>query len=256
MVRYSGQSNEIDAKYLISYINDVLIPASDEFFYKLSDNKVKLHHAFSFNAILAHAIDYMVFISNKMKSSTRSSFIKEFDKLYAVDGCEHINNKFALLDAVNNSFKHVELNKERYKNLIKTYGDLSFHSLKHDNGKVFFDMPSYKFDYARVVLRPIAAIFNCGLNTTSDIDDFINGRMCGCTGYGVFDYDYDDYDAIDRMIDACNPECMNCGEGSDDCDCPNFIYAGNRSEFSANIDPNFNIDAVMPSISGTREWSK
>ena len=253
---YSEQSNELDAKYLISYINNVLIPASDEFFDQLMGNKVKLHHVYSFNSILAHAIDYMLFIAEKMTNASRGGFIKEFDKRYSVDGCKHINNKFTLLDAVNNSFKHVELNKKRYKKLIKIYGDLSFHSLKHEDGKVFFDMPAYKFDYSRVVLRPIAAIFNCGLHTTNDIDDFINGRICGCTGYGTFDYDYEPYDAIDRMVDACNPECMDCGEGSDDCDCPNFNYDGNKGQFAANRDPNFDFEDAMSNISGTREWSR
>lgn len=256
MDRYGEQSSEKDAKYLISYINDVLIPASNEFFSQLHDNKVKLHHVFSFNSILAHAIDYMVFIAKKMTNASRRNFIQEFDERYGVDGCEHINNKFTLLDAVNNSFKHVELEKQRYKTLIAKYGDLSFHSLKHENGKIFFDMPAYRFDYSRVVLRPIAAIFNCGLKTTSDIDDFINGRICGSTGYGHFDYDYEPHDAIDRMIDYCNPECMDCGESGDDCDCRNFIYEGNRGEFAANVDPSFDLDDVMSNISGTREWTK
>lgn len=105
-------------------------------------------------------------------------------------------------------------------------------------------------------MRPIAAIFNCGLKSVNDVDDFINGRICGSTGYGNFDYDYQPHDAIDRMIDACNPECMECGEGENDCDCPNFIYGASRGQFSSNTDPNFDFDDVMSNISGTREWSK
>ena len=128
--RYEKLSNEEDARYLLSYLNDVLIPASKEFFDLLDDNQIKLHHAFSFNAILAHAIDYMLFIANKQVKISRISFVKNFDQRYAVDGCSHINNKFSLLDAINNSFKHVELKKSRYIDLISLYGDLSFHSLK------------------------------------------------------------------------------------------------------------------------------
>jgi hypothetical protein len=256
MDRYNEKSSEKDAKYLISYINDVLIPASNEFFNQLRDNNVKLHHVYSFNTILAHAIDYMLFIAKKMTNVTRVSFTTEFDDRYAVDGCQHINNKFSLLDAVNNSFKHVELDRARYKKLVEKYGELSFHCLKSDDGKIFFDMPGYKFDYSRVVLRPVAAIFDCGIQTTTDIDDFINGRICGCTGYGNFEYDYEPHDAIDQMIDACNPECMDCGEGFDDCDCLSFIYGGNRGEFSSNVDPNFDFSDAMSNISGTREWCK
>tara|TARA_R110000737_G_scaffold31063_4_gene49613 strand:- start:9564 stop:10343 length:780 start_codon:yes stop_codon:yes gene_type:complete len=247
-----------DAQYLLSYINDVLVPSSNEFFKLLDKNNVQLHHAFSFNAILTHAIDYMIFIANKTGKATRGQFIKEFEEKYSVDGSLHINNKFRLQDAINNSFKHVELDltQSRYQDLIKRYGELTFHSLKSKNGKIFFDMPYYKFDYCRVILRPIAAIFNCGLSTTKDIDDFINGRVFGGTGYGDFDYDYEPHDAIDRMTEACNPECRDCGEGADDCDCPDFIYGANRGEFSGNVDLNFDFNDVMSNISGTREWSK
>nr|WP_314898785.1 hypothetical protein [uncultured Deefgea sp.] len=254
---YTVKSEENDAQYLLAYINDVLIPASEAFFVLLGDNKVLLHHAFSFNAILAHAIDYMVFIAKKVSAANRKDFISQFDKRYYVDGCAHINNKFKLLDAINNSFKHVELDQKRYPELIETYGNLTFHSLTPYTGKIFFKTSSHKFDYCRVVMRPIAAIFNCGLQTANDVDDFINGRLRGSTGYGYFDYDYQPHDAIDRMIDACNPdECMDCGEGMSDCDCPSFIYGASRGESSPNRDPNFNFNDVMSNISGTRESRK
>ncbi|HIF9328182.1 hypothetical protein HWA77_21595 [Photobacterium damselae subsp. damselae] len=253
---YNGKSEEKDAEYLLRYINDVLIPSSQEFFSLLDENKVALHHAFSFNAILAHAIDYMVFISNKMTSVNRKDFIHKFDEKYYVDGCAHINNKFRLLDAVNNSFKHVELHQKRYPDLIEKYGELNFHSLKANEGKIFFKAPFFSFDYCRVVMRPIAVIFQCGLQTTNDVDDFINGRICGSNGYGHFSYDYEPHDAIDRMIDACNPECMDCGEYEDDCDCPNFIYGDNLGDFNGNVDSIFDFEDVVSHISGTREWSK
>ena len=88
------------------------------------------------------------------------------------------------------------------------------------------------------------------------IDDFINGRISGSTGYGYLDYDYESYDAVDRMIDNCNPECMDCGEGSNDCECPNFTYGANKGDFNSNTDPDFDFDDVMSNISGTREWNK
>lgn len=250
------KSAESDANYFLSYINDLLIPSSEEFFSLLDNNKVLLHHAFSFNAILAHAIDYMVFIAKKATKANRKDFISQFDNRYHVDGCDHINNKFKLLDAINNSFKHVELEQKRYSDLIEIYGDITFHSLTPSEGKIFFKSSSYKFDYCRVVMRPIASIFNCGLKTVNDVDDFINGRICGSTGYGHFYCDNQPQDAIDRMIDACNSECMDCGEGVNDCDCQNFIYGASRGEFSSNTDPDFDFDDVMSNISGTREWRK
>lgn len=256
MEQSNKESNEKDTDYLLSYLDNVLIPASEEFFRLLPGNCLKLYHVFSFNAILAHAVDYMVFIAKKKTSVSRGVFIKCFDVRYSVDGCRYINNKFSLLDAINNSFKHVELDKSRYKHLTELYGDLSFHSLKFDQGKVFFEMPSYRFDYSRVVLRPIAAIFNCGLESESDIDDFINGKICGSTGYGNFDYDYEAHDAIDRMIDYCSPQCMDCGEDEDSCDCPNFIYGRKKGQFMPNTDQYFDFEDVISNISGTREWEK
>lgn len=253
---YKEKSSEKDASYLLSYLESALIPASKDFFLLLSENRLKLHHAYSFNAILAHAIDYIAFIAKKKSNISRAELIRTFDERYAVDGCKHINNKFTLLDAVNNSFKHVELDKNRYAHLTQLYGDLSFNCLKPEQGKVFFEMPLYKFDYSRVVLRPIAKIFDCALETTNDIDDFINGRIFGSTGYGTFSYDYEPYDAIDRMIDYCNSECMDCGESDQSCDCPSFIYGQSKGEFNPNYDHNFDFPDVMSDISGTREWKK
>jgi hypothetical protein len=198
----------------------------------------------------------MVFIAQKHKKVSRKDFIINFDEKYAVEGCKHINNKFSLLDAINNSFKHVELNKNRYSHLINIYGDLSFHCLHTTQGKIFFEMPSHKFDYARVVLRPVAAIFNCILHNTNDVDDFINGRISDSIGYGQFSYSYEPHDAIDRMIDACNAECMDCGEDANNCDCQQFIYENAKGQYSPNLDPNYEFDNVMSEISGTREWNK
>ncbi|WP_072055714.1 hypothetical protein [Aliivibrio fischeri] len=238
---------ETDTAYFISYLTNVLEPAEREFLSKVEENKVQLHHVFSFNAILAHAIDYMVFIANKEKKVFRSALVLDFDNKYYVEGSVHINNKFQLLDAVNNSFKHVELDQKRYKELIEIYGELSFHCLKEESGKVFFSMPNFRFDYCRVVLRPIAAIFTCGLEKHEDVIDFINGDICGALAYG--DFDYEPHDAIDRMIDHCNPQCMDCGEYGDDCDCSEFVFGDVTGEFNPDRDPNFDFDDVMSQIS-------
>ena len=257
-MKTSGQRltcSEKDAEYLISYINNVLLPASKEFLPLMEDNKVMLHHCFSFNFILAHAIDYIVFIVEKDGKSVRAKFIKEFDKKYHVDKAIHINNKFRLLDAVNNSFKHVELKKSRYPDLINQYGNLNFHCLEPKDGKVYFDMPSYKFDYCRVVLRPVAAIFDCDIEKIRDVISFINGDYCGSTGSGNFVYDYEPSDAIDRMIDYCNAPCLECGE-TENCECENFVYNSNQGQHRPDVDPNFDFDDVMSNISGTREWGK
>ena len=64
----------------------------------MDKNQLKLHQVFSFNTILAHAIDYIWFISNKKVKINRVDLVKSFDQRYAVDGCKHINNKFSFIN--------------------------------------------------------------------------------------------------------------------------------------------------------------
>ena len=84
-------------------------------------------------------------------------------------------------------------------------------------------MPNHSFDYARVILRPVAAIF-CEVESKSELIDFINGDYYGAVDDGLSDHDYEPYDAIDRMIEYCNPLCNDCGEGRDNCECPEYIF--------------------------------
>jgi len=244
-----------DLRYFIAYINDVVHPSSKEFNERLTKNELELHQAFSFNAILAHAIDYMVFLASKTGRQSRAKFIKEFDEKYSVDGSTHINNKFRLLDAVNNSFKHVELDRKRYKDLIEKYGKLSFSCLSSIKGKVYFETPNFKFDYGRVILRPIKEIFNIEISDSHAVTAFINGKIYGCSGQGAFIHEYEPWDAIDRMIEYCGAPCIDCGE-SDNCECSDFRYGEQKGKFTPDVDPRFNLDDVMSQISGTREWSK
>lgn len=78
MELYCESSDEKDASYLLSYINDVILPASVDFFEKLETNTLRLHHVFSFNAILAHATDYIVYIVNKKSQYEKSRFPERF----------------------------------------------------------------------------------------------------------------------------------------------------------------------------------
>lgn len=245
------------SKYFLDYIKNVLIPASLEFEDLLDDNDLKLHHVFSFNFIVAHAIDHMVFLATKLELTvSRKQFVTDFDKLFYVEGTKYINQKFRLLDAVNNSFKHVELDKKRYKDLISKYGEITFNSLKYENGKIYFETDSYKFDYSRVVLRPILRIFDCEMESREDLISFLKGENCGCVDYGrnYLEYYNDSSDAIDQMIDYCNPICLDCGEYEEDCECNKFFYKKTNGKLNPDTDPNFDLKNVRSQISGTREW--
>lgn len=238
-----------DADYLISYLKNVFQPSYREFSDILESNKLRLHHVFSFNAIVAHAIDYMVFVEKKFGNTSRTKSLQGFDEKYEVEGTIFIGNKFTLIDAVNNSFKHVELSEDRYKELIAVYGLLSFKSLIESSGKVYFKMAEHRFDYARVILRPVAAIFDIEIESKDSLIDFINGDCYGCVDNGLSNHDYDQYDAIDRMTEYCNPLCGDCGEGGDTCECLEYIFNGSPGESNPIQDPFFDFDNVMSSIS-------
>ncbi|MGK7246620.1 hypothetical protein ACSPAH_16895 [Buttiauxella agrestis] len=132
--------SESNAEYLTHYINNIIKPAGEEFTDLLQCNNLKLHHAYSFNFILAHAVDHILF-SIVPKAPTRTAFIMSFDEKYEVEGCEHINNKFQLLDAINNSLKHVSLDPARYKKLIDMYGDIDSDSFMKEMVK-FISKPN------------------------------------------------------------------------------------------------------------------
>lgn len=54
--------------------------------------------------------------------------------------------------------------------------------------------------------------------------------------------------AIDRMVHYCNPVCVDCGEGEEECSCENFLYGEENGEFSPEFDDNFDIESTMSEI--------
>lgn len=248
--------NEKKINYFIDYINTIVSPATQEFQQLLRRDQVKLHHAFSLTTILTHAIDYMVLIDHEINNRSRAKLIDEFDEIYSVHGAKYLNQKFKLLDAVNNAFKHVELDQKRYKPLIEKYGLFTLYSLVEQNNKVYFIHDNYKFDYCRIVLKPIAAIFNCGLATKNDVIKFMNAEKHESAHEDNIKDDYYQYydhsDDIDRMINYCNPQCFDCGEYQNKCECDSFFYANQKPEANLDIDKNFDLKKTMAKISGTR----
>ena len=81
-------------------------------------------------------------------------------------------------------------------------------------------MEGYRFDYVRVVLFPAyRALANWDFETTADVLEFARGEF-NIDGWSADDdlmASNDPADAIDQMIAACNPHCLHCDEGEDDC---------------------------------------
>jgi len=230
------------------YHHSILLPTFRELENKISNNVLRLHNAIGFNMIIAHALDYLLAIEMvRGSNSSRKKLMIKLDEGYSNNGGYFSNGKFQLVDAVNNSIKHINLDGKRYSRLIKKYGDMSFRLLYEKDGIVYFKSQNYQFDYGRVVLRGISNI----LNFTYDEPEIILGTLdCLPTIYCLPDYldSSDTSTAIDRMIDYCNPICLDCREGEDECNCDMFIYGKKAGDFNSDIDHSFNLELTLSEI--------
>lgn len=234
------------------YLRYVLHPASVEFRHKLDTDSLQLHDVVAFSGIIAHAVDYMWEVAKASgQDVTRIRLVESFDNIHSIQGARYLNYKFKLANLVNNACKHVEIDEKRHKGTEKIYGPLGFRNLKILSGRVFFSAKNHRFDFGRVVLRPICDIFDSvDFQTVGDVLAFIKGEyaideVCDpCLGN-------DDPDtAIDRMIDYCHPLCLDCGEDADDCMCAHYRYPQGSGECNPDYDEDFDFDHVMSQISG------
>ena len=231
-----------------AYLERILSPASTEFLRKVSRNEVGLHDAFGTNLFVAHAVDYIqaIRIASGLQNG-RSSLVRSFDEQFSVAGARFGKKKFELIDAVNNALKHVQLKEERYPEVIRSYGSISFNCLVPHEGRVLCLLDGYRFDYPRVVLRPaIQALTGWDFGSAEAILSFARGEFVVEAASHHSECD----DPIDQMISHCNPSCDDCDEPEDNCMCGTFVYDGKKGEFAPDFDPNFDFDDVMHRISG------
>jgi hypothetical protein len=220
---------------------------------------MSLHQVFGANVFLAHAVDYLRAIraSDGIKE-TRIDLVQGFDETFSVEGARIGNRKFELIDAINNSLKHISLDSGRYDHLVRKYGQISFRTLVEEDGLVLCILEGYRFDYVRVVLRPAYKAFaGMGQASIESILDFARGEAV------VEDWLADDLmssndpaDAIDQMIEHCNPACEDCGERELECKCAQFIYEGTEGEFVPTFHAHIDFDTVMSRISGAYRAEK
>ena len=232
-----------------SYHERILRPAADSFRRSLDGGPVYLHEAFGTNLFAAHAIDYLLAIRNADNvSGGRTELVKCFDEVFSVGGGRFQNGKFRLVDAINNALKHVAIDDSRYRDLVKEFGPVSFQCLTEDDGRVICLLKGYRFDYSRVVLRPVLdSLVDWHFDDLEDILEFARGSPSDAVDWeDVVEYD----DPIDRMIEYCNPVCGDCGEGESDCVCAEYVYDGASGEFAPIRDDTFDFDQVMSRISG------
>lgn len=209
---------------------------------------VRLHEVFGMNLFVAHAVDYILAIRLANGSTeSRSALVKKFDEIFAIEGARFQNKKFELIDAVNNSLKHIQLDKNRYPKLVDLYGNIAFNSLVQDGKRVLCILEGYRFDYARVVLRPaIKALANWNFQDNEAVLAFASGNV----KIEKINIDLDFDDPIDEMIAYANPTCDDCGEASALCACETYTYGGEGGIFTSNAGESFDFDSVMARISG------
>lgn len=236
------------------YLRAILEPSIAELQADIDANRASLHQVFGANLFVAHAVDYIQAIRRADgKEEGRLEFVRRFDQLFSVQGTRLSNRKFELIDAINNALKHVRLDPQRYRGLAREYGAISFQSLYEENGRVLCILDGYRFDYARVVLRPAyAALTNWEFDDTSDVLEFSRGNLVhdDWSANDALMASDDPADAIDQMIAACNPQCSHCNEGEDDCLCAEYVFHGERGEFEPRFQVEFDFDTIMSRISG------
>lgn len=220
----------------------------------INSGPLNLHQVYGTNLFLAHAVDYLLAIRKADGNGPegRQAFLKQFDELYFVEGARFKNCKFELIDAINNSLKHIRLDAGRYTHLSERYGPMSFRNLIEENGLVLCLLEGYRFDYARVVLRPAyRALSGLDLGSIEDVLEFSRGCVVvdGWTPEEALMNSDDPADAIDQMILYVNPTCIDCGEGEAECHCGQFVYDGQSGDFSPLNYP-MDFDLVMSRISG------
>jgi hypothetical protein len=236
------------------YIKAIFEPATQSFLRLLEERGVSLHEVYGANLFVAHAVDYILAIRRANGATEhRSALVKKFDEVFTIEGARFQNKKFELIDAVNNALKHIQLDGQRYPELVRLYGDISFNSLVQDGNRVLCILEGYRFDYARVVLRPaINALSDWNLENPEAILEFASGNVA--TEGSIVNHDFDD--PIDQMIAYANPTCDDCGESSDSCACATYTYNGEAGTFTSNFSTSFDYDSVMSRISGTYRSDK
>lgn len=231
------------------YLESILQPATKRFEKLLDSGTVSLDEAFSATLFAAHAIDYILAIrSAKDLKGGRVALVNGFDESFSIEGGRFQNSKFRLVDAINNALKHMELDSKRYPDLIEKYGAISFQCLVEEKGRVVCLLDGYRFDYCRVVLRPILkALTGWSIDDLEDVLEFSLGEFGSFESYIMASFTDD---PIDQMIEYCNPICSDCGEGEEDCYCATYIYDGQAGEFAPIKDEFFDFDSCMSRISG------
>lgn len=236
------------------YIEAIFKPAMARLKASVSVGKVELHEVFGANLFVAHAVDYIqaIRIADGIQEK-RTELIRTFDQKFSVKGARFSNRKFELIDAINNALKHIRLDPDRYQKLEQQYGSVSFQSLVEEQGRVLCILDGYRFDYARVLLRPAyQALATWNFADVEDVLEFARGATV------LSDFTYEDTlmasddpaDAIDQMTANCNPTCDDCGEEERDCYCAEYVYNGEQGRFESEFQSNFDFDQIMSRISG------
>jgi hypothetical protein len=245
----SETSRSACADYL-KYLDTLLVPVLEELRSNSDGRTLKLHQVIGANLCAAHAIDYIIAIRQTIGiNEGRGALLQSFDTEYAIAGARIQGGKMTLVDAVNNAMKHIRIDPKRYKDLIQKYGQVSFECLVEDDGRILCLLDGFRFDYARVVLLPVLkALCAWHFEDEEEVAEFARGGIKD-TDFGAYAGNDDD-DPIDALINACNPTCVNCDEGEEDCRCAEYIFAGETGEFEALFATTAELDTLFSAVSG------
>lgn len=229
---FSPELKQACGDYLY-FIHHILNPAMRDLEGKVRVNKVAVHEAYGVNLICAHSVDYLQAVRNAAGiPGCRKDLVVTFDERFFVTGAYIRNRKMQLIDAINNGLKHIRLRPNQYKEVIDQYGQISARSLSSHDGRVMCHLSEYRFDYCRAVLLPaLKALSKWPLDSDEDVLDFAKGNFVT-----IEDDSYDMSDpstAIDRIIELCASACANCEESPEDCECAQYVFAGEHGQYES-----------------------
>lgn len=244
----------------LNFVNLILKPAALDLGVIVQKNKLRLHDVVGKNMIIAQAMEYLMKIRKVSGiSQKKPDFIKEFDHLFLVGGARLKNEKFELIDAINNAVKHIRLRPDQYKHIEAKYGSITFQSLVESDDEVICYMRGFKFDYARVVLVPAyEALSRKSFDSIDEVADFALGKKDSrkfdeeieCFNDYSDEFSDDGDDPIDQMIEYCNPPCADCNMYISDCKCSKYEFNGKSGEYIPAFKSDFDFHGVMSKISG------
>ena len=236
------------------FFQSLVSPFSRDIKSKIQSDNLSLINAVSYSFVVSHFIDYLWECEKtRSRQTQRHEIIKCLDERFGLLGNRFKLGTFNFINALNNSVKHVGLDRSKSHNsdIQGHHGLLNIQVLNNKDGRIWFDNGINRFDYGRIILRHVSSLFSVSYEELpEDITmEILHGEYNFYCDSDEFDHD-DPTQAIDILVDHLNPICLDCGMQEDDCDCDSFIFTDDITCFNPEDKGYMDYDKIMSAISG------